>query len=70
MPDAPSESVGFVILSQGKFSTSSLATVPEMLAPEVTLDCGRSKPDTHHFYMSQVNKLGVVEWAQTQENMF
>jgi hypothetical protein len=34
--DAPSEPVSFVIQSQGKYSTSSPTTAPEMLAPEVT----------------------------------
>jgi hypothetical protein len=34
--DAPSELVGFIIQSQGKSSILSPATVPEMLALEVT----------------------------------
>jgi hypothetical protein len=41
-----------VIQSQGKYSTSSLATAPEMLATEVTpgLLAG-AEPDAHHFYV-------------------
>jgi hypothetical protein len=51
--DAPSESVDHCHSAQGKSSTSSPATAPEMLASEVTpgLLAG-AEPDTHQFYVT------------------
>jgi hypothetical protein len=48
--DAPSESEARCHFTQGKSSTSSPATTPEMLASEVTpgLLAG-AEPDTHQF---------------------
>jgi hypothetical protein len=48
--DAPSESVNRCRSAQGKYSTSSPATAPEMLASEVTpgLLAG-AEPEAHQF---------------------
>jgi hypothetical protein len=48
--DAPSESVDLCRSIRGKYSTSSPATAPEMLEPEVTpgLLAG-AEPDAHQF---------------------
>jgi hypothetical protein len=53
--DAPSESVDRCRSAQGKSSTSSPATAPEMLATEVTpgLLAG-AEPDAHQFYVTVV----------------
>jgi hypothetical protein len=53
MSDAPSESEAQCRSAQGKSSTSSPATAPEMLASEVTpgLLAG-AEPDTHQFYVT------------------
>jgi hypothetical protein len=55
MSDAPSESEAQCRSAQGKSSTSSPATAPEMLASEVTpgLLAG-AEPDTHQFYVTIV----------------
>ena len=52
MSDAPSESEAQCRSAQGKSSTSSPATAPEMLASEVTpgLLAG-AEPNTHQFYV-------------------
>jgi hypothetical protein len=51
--DAPSESEARCRSTQGKSSTSSPATAPEMLASEVTpgLLAG-AEPDAHQFYVT------------------
>jgi len=49
----------FVIQSQGKYSTSSPATAPEMLASEVTPRLlARAEPDTHQFNVTICFKRG------------
>jgi hypothetical protein len=55
MSDAPSESEAQCRSAQGKSSTSSPATAPEMLASEVTpgLLAG-AEPDAHQFYVTVV----------------
>jgi hypothetical protein len=55
MSDAPSESEAQCRSAQGKSSTSSPATAPEMLATEVTpgLLAG-AEPDAHQFYVTVV----------------
>jgi hypothetical protein len=62
MSDAPSESEAQCRSAQGKSSTSSPATAPEMLASEVTpgLLAG-AEPDTHQFYVTIFYK-GVIKW--------
>jgi hypothetical protein len=53
--DAPSESEARYCSTQGKSSTSSLATAPEMLASEVTLGfLSGEEPDTHQFNVTVV----------------
>jgi hypothetical protein len=54
MSDAPSESEAQCRSAQGKSSTSSPATAPEMLASEVTpgLLAG-AEPNAHQFFMSR-----------------
>jgi hypothetical protein len=51
--DAPSESEARCRFTQGKSSTSSPATAPEMLASEVTpgLLAG-AEPNAHQFYVT------------------
>jgi hypothetical protein len=55
MSDAPSESEAQCRSTQGKYSTSSPATAPEMLATKVTpgLLAG-AEPDAHQFYVTVV----------------
>jgi hypothetical protein len=68
--DAPSEVILiFVIQSWGKYSTSSPATAPEMLATEVTpgLLAG-AEPDAHQFNVTICLK-GVIKWKETQKNI-
>jgi hypothetical protein len=62
MSDAPSESEAQCRSAQGKSSTSSPATAPEMLATEVTpgLLAG-AEPDTHQF-MSRFVYKGMIRW--------
>jgi hypothetical protein len=57
-----------VVQSRGKYSTSSPATAPEMLATEVTpgLLAG-AEPDAHQFYVTVVYRW-VIEWRETQNN--
>jgi hypothetical protein len=57
-----------VVQSRGKYSTSSPATAPEMLATEVTpgLLAG-AEPDAHQFYVTIVYRW-VIEWRETQNN--
>jgi hypothetical protein len=53
--DAPSESEARYRSTQGKYSTSSLATTPEMLASEVTpVLLSGAEPDTHQFNVTVV----------------
>jgi hypothetical protein len=68
MSDAPSESEAQCRSTQGKSSTSSPATAPEMLATEVTpgLLTG-AEPDAHQFYVTVVHRW-VIEWWETQNN--
>jgi hypothetical protein len=68
MSDAPSESEAQCHSTQGKSSTSSPATAPEMLAPEVTpgLLAG-VEPNAHQFLCRNLIN-GVVEWKETQES--
>jgi hypothetical protein len=58
----------FVVQSQGIYSTSSLATVPEMLAMEVTpgLLAG-AEPNAHQFNVTICLK-GVINWKQTRDS--
>jgi hypothetical protein len=58
-----------VVQSRGKYSTSSPATAPEMLASEVTpgLLAG-AEPDTHQFNVTICFK-GVIKWKKTQNNI-
>jgi hypothetical protein len=58
-----------VVQSRGKYSTSSPATVPEMLATEVTpgLLAGE-EPDAHQFYVTIVHRW-VIEWKPTQNDI-
>ena len=58
-----------VVQFQGKFSTLSPATVPEMLASEVTpgLLIG-VEPDAHQFLCHGLFN-GVIRWVKTQENI-
>jgi hypothetical protein len=55
MSDAPLESEAQCHSAQGKYSTSSPATTPEMLASKVTpgLLAG-AEPNTHQFYVTIV----------------
>jgi hypothetical protein len=55
MFDAPSESEAQCHSAQGKYSTSSPATAPEMLATEVTprLLAG-AEPDADQFHVTMV----------------
>jgi len=58
-----------VVQSQGKYSTSSPATAPEMLASEVTLGfLTGAEPDTHQFNVTIVYK-GMIKWKKTQDNI-
>ena len=63
--DAPSESEARYRSTQGKSSTSSPKTVPEMLASKVTprLLAG-VEPDTHQFNVTICYK-GVIKWKET-----
>jgi hypothetical protein len=56
----------FVVQSQGKYSTPSPATEPEMLATEVTpgLLAG-AEPDAHQFNVTIFFK-GVIKWRKTR----
>jgi hypothetical protein len=69
MSDAPSESEAQCRSAQGKSSTSSPATAPEMLASEVTpgLLAG-AEPDAHQFLCHGLFN-GVIRWVKTQENI-
>jgi hypothetical protein len=57
-----------VVQSQGKYSTSSPTTAPEILAMEVTprLLLG-AEPDAHQFYVTVFHRW-VIEWRETQNN--
>ena len=69
MSDAPSESEAQCRSTQGKYSTSFLATAPEMLASELTPRfLVGEEPDAHQFlYHNLFN--GVIRWVKTQENI-
>jgi hypothetical protein len=68
MSDAPSESEAQCRSAQGKSSTSSPATAPEMLATEVTPGLlSGAEPDAHQFYVTVVHRW-VIEWRETQNN--
>jgi hypothetical protein len=68
MSDAPSESETQCRSAQGKSSTSSSATVPEMLALEVTLELlSGAEPGAHQFYVTVIHRW-VIEWRETQNN--
>jgi hypothetical protein len=55
MSDAPSKSEAQCHSAQGKYSTSSPATAPEMLATEVTRGLlAGAEPDAHQFYVTVV----------------
>jgi hypothetical protein len=58
-----------VVQSWGKYSTSSPATTPGMLASEVTpgLLAG-AEPDTHQCNVTICYK-GVIKWEETQNNI-
>jgi hypothetical protein len=66
--DAPSESESRCRSTQGKSSTSSPATVPEMLVMEVTpgLLAG-AEPDAYQFNVMIC--LRVIEWRKTQNRI-
>jgi hypothetical protein len=70
MSDAPSESEAQCRSAQGKSSTSSPATAPEMLASEVTpgLLAG-AEPDAHQFYVTVVYRW-VIEWGKLKTIAF
>jgi hypothetical protein len=59
----------FVVQIRGKYSTSSPATAPEMLEPEVTpgLLAG-AEPDAHQFNVTICFK-GVIKWRKTQNDI-
>jgi hypothetical protein len=59
----------FVIQIREKYSTSSPATAPEMLATEVTpgLLAG-AEPDAHQFNVTVCFK-GVIKWRKTQNDI-
>jgi hypothetical protein len=58
-----------VIQNQEKFSNSSPATMPEMLASEVTLGLlAGAEPDAHQFLCHGLFN-GVIRWVKTQENI-
>jgi hypothetical protein len=68
MSDAPSKSEAQCRSAQGKSSTLSLATAPEMLASEVTLGLlAGAEPDTHQFLCHGLIN-GVIKWVKTQED--
>jgi hypothetical protein len=67
MSDAPSESEAQCRSTQGKSSTSSPTTAPEMLASEVTPGLQQEQSPTpislcHDFVLN-----GVIEWIETQK---
>jgi hypothetical protein len=69
MSDAPSESEAQCRSAQGKSSTSSPATAPEMLATEVTPGLQQEQSPTP---ISLCHDLfnGVIEWKLTQTMWF
>jgi hypothetical protein len=68
--DAPSESEARCRSTQGKSSTSSPATVPEMLATEVTPGLlSGAEPDAHQFNVTVVKfgdqmEINSTMWFQ------
>ena len=69
MLDAPSESEAQCRYAQGKSSTSSPATVPEMLASEVTHGLlAEVEPNAHQFLCHGLFN-GLIRWVKTQENI-
>jgi hypothetical protein len=68
MSDAPSESEVQCRSTQGKSSTSSPATTPEMLESEVTpgLLAG-AEPNTHQFNVMIFRR--VIKWKKTQNSI-
>jgi hypothetical protein len=57
-----------VVQSQGKYSTSSPATAPEMLATEVTPGLlSGAEPDAHQFYVTIVHRW-VIKWKETRNS--
>jgi hypothetical protein len=68
--DAPSESEARFRSTQGKSSTSSPATAPEMLASEVTLGLlSGAEPNTHQFNVTVVKfgdqmEINSMMWFQ------
>ena len=68
MSDAPSESEAQCRSSQGKSSTSSPATAPEILASEVTPGLlARAEPNAHQFLCHGLIN-GVIKWIKTRED--
>jgi hypothetical protein len=57
-----------VVQSQGKFSISSPATTPEMLATEVTPGLQQEQSPTPIFLCHDLFN-GVIEWKLTQQDV-
>jgi hypothetical protein len=62
MSDAPSESEAQCRSAQGKSSTSSPATTPEMLASEVTPGLQQEQSPTPISLMSRFVYKGMIKW--------
>jgi hypothetical protein len=62
MSDAPSESEAQCRSAQGKSSTSSPATAPEMLASEVTPGLQQEQSPTPISLMSRFVYKGMIKW--------
>jgi hypothetical protein len=62
MSDAPSESEAQCRSAQGKSSTSSPATAPEMLASEVTPGLQQEQSPTPISLMSRFVYNGMIKW--------
>jgi hypothetical protein len=58
-----------VVQSRGKFSTSSPATAPEMLALEVTPGLQQEQSPTPISLCHDLFIKGVIEWKLTQNNI-
>jgi hypothetical protein len=58
-----------VVQSRGKYSTSSPATAPEMLASEVTPGLQQEQSPTPISLMSRFVYKGMIKWKKTQNNI-
>jgi len=58
-----------VVQIWGKYSTSSPATVPEMLASKVTPGLQQEQSPTPISLMSKFVCKGMIKWKETQNNI-